>query len=130
MMPPRERSPMKRRGSRLSRRGFVVGAAGAGLLAGCGRLPWQPEPPAPRVPRIGGVFFVLPASAPEAEAFRQGLRELGYVDGQNIALEWRSAEGSPERAAALVAELLVLPVDLFVTAGGTIQEAKDATTTV
>jgi len=53
---------MERRGSRLSRRQFMVGAAGLGLLAGCGRLPWQAPPPA-KVPRIG-YLATLPLAAP------------------------------------------------------------------
>src|SRR5437764_55111 len=106
MMPPREGPPMERRGSRLSRRGFVVGAAGLGVLAGCGRLPWQAQGPA-RVPRIGAVFFYVSASAPEAEAFRQGLRDYGYVEGQNVVSEWQAL---PIAAQALGVRLLSLEV--------------------
>src|SRR6266545_3767782 len=71
-----------------------------------------------KIPRIG----FLSASSPEAlssriEAFRQGLRELGYVEGKNIVIEWRSAEGKLDRLAALAAELVRLNVDVIVTAG-------------
>ena len=52
----------------------------------------------------------------DLEAFRQGLRELGYVEGQNIAIEYRFAEGQPERLPALAAELVRLKVDVIVTA--------------
>src|SRR4051794_19565833 len=99
MMPPREGPPMERRGSRLSRRQFMVGAAGLGLVAGCGRLPWPAWQPA--IPRIGYLGdHPIPAFN---EAFRQGLREHGYVDGQNLTIEWRFAEGSPEALAGLAA---------------------------
>ena len=49
------------------------------------------------------------------EAFRQGLRELGYVQGKNIVIEWRSAEGKPDRLPSLAAELVRLKVDVIVT---------------
>src|SRR5688500_18679045 len=95
MMPPREGPPMDRRGSRLSRRRFVLstGTAGLGLLAGCGRLPGQAETPA-KVPRIG-VLSLITADPSDVDnaAFRQGLRDLGYSEGQNLTLEWRSSGG-------------------------------------
>ncbi len=50
------------------------------------------------------------------EAFRQGLRELGYVEGKNIVIEWRSAEEKLDRLPALAAELVRLKVDVIVTA--------------
>src|SRR5262245_21006651 len=50
------------------------------------------------------------------EAFRQGLRELGYVEGQNLAIEWRFAEGDVDRLPRLAAELVRLKVDVIVTA--------------
>src|SRR5438874_10295477 len=101
---------MEHRWSRLSRRQFVGSAAGVGLLVGCGRLPWQAQPA--KVPRVG---FLSPRSLsapPDRLApFQQGLRELGYVDGQNIEIEVRSAEGEYERLPALAADLVGLPVD-------------------
>src|SRR6185369_7277110 len=79
MMPPREGSPMERRGSRLSRRQFVAGAAGLGLLAGCGRLPWPGQPAPRKVPTIGwldqlsgeSTDSLEPAPDENLEAFRQ-----------------------------------------------------------
>ena len=53
--------------------------------------------------------------ADRIEAFRQGLRELGYVEGKNIVIEWRYGEGKPERVTELAAELVRLKVDLIVT---------------
>ena len=65
------------------------------------------------------------------EAFRQGLRELGYVEGKNIVIEWRSAEGKLDRLPALAAELVRLKVDIIVTAGATAtRAAKEATVTI
>src|SRR5215207_9342740 len=51
------------------------------------------------------------------EAFREGLRELGYVEGQNIAIEWRFAEGQPERLSGFAAELVELQPDVLVVTG-------------
>src|SRR5437764_11135626 len=64
--------------------------------------------------------------------FRQGLRESSYIEGQNVRIEHRSAEGKPERLPALVAELVALKVDVIVAAGGTLSAlaAKQATTTI
>jgi putative ABC transport system substrate-binding protein len=95
---------------RLSRREFVVGAgaSSAALLTGCGRLPWQVEAPA-RVPRIG----FLGASEPTAE-FREGLREFGYLEGQNLSIEYRNTGQAVDSVPELAAELVGLPVDLIV----------------
>ena len=84
-----------------------------------------------KVHRIGILSPAAEASTPLFEAFRQGLRELGYVEGQNIILEYRFAAGQPERFAALAAELVRLPVDLLVTdSTPATQAAKDATSTI
>ena len=65
------------------------------------------------------------------EAFRQGLRELGYIEGKNIIIEWRSAEGKPERRGELAAEFVRLKVDLIVSAGPTVTRAlREATATI
>ena len=83
------------------------------------------ENPADRIPRC---FAPLPFIAARIEAFRQGLRELGYVEGKNIVIEWRSAEGKPDRLPALAAELVRLKVDVIVTAGpAATRAAKEAT---
>jgi putative tryptophan/tyrosine transport system substrate-binding protein len=61
----------------------------------------------------------------------QGLRELAYVEGKNIIIEWRSAEGKLDRLPALAAELVRLKVDVIVTAGGRgTRTAKEATKTI
>jgi ABC-type uncharacterized transport system substrate-binding protein len=85
-----------------------------------------------KVPRIG-YLTVPPLSANMArvEAFRQGLRELGYVEGKNVVIEWRSADGKVERQGELAAELVRLKVDLIVTSGPTMtRSAKDASATI
>jgi putative tryptophan/tyrosine transport system substrate-binding protein len=65
------------------------------------------------------------------EAFRQGLRELGYVEGKNIVIEWRSGEGKLESEGELVAEAVRLKVDVIVTSGPTMTRvAKQATATI
>jgi len=85
-----------------------------------------------KVPRIGLLSTVSSSSiAARMEAFRQGLRELGYVEGKNIFIEHRSAEGKADRARELVAELMRLKVDVIVTTGPTsTRTAKEATVTI
>jgi putative ABC transport system substrate-binding protein len=85
-----------------------------------------------KIPRIASLIGAPPsANAARYEAFRQGLRELGYVEGKNIVLELRSAEGKFDRLPALAAELVRLKVDVIVTAGPLpTRAAKEATTTI
>jgi len=64
------------------------------------------------------------------ETFQQGLRDLGYVEGKNIVLEYRFMAGQPERLPALAAELVRLPVDVLVTPGSGAPAAKQATATI
>src|SRR5262249_61634869 len=65
------------------------------------------------------------------EAMQQALRERGYVDGKNIIIEWRSADGKSDRLSALVAELVLVKVDVIVTTGPTgTRVAKAATATI
>jgi ABC-type uncharacterized transport system substrate-binding protein len=86
---------------------------------------------ASKVPRIGYLAANLAASPHLTEAFLQGLRDLGYVEGRNVALEYRSAEGKLERLPALAAELVALAVDVILV-GGTPHAlaAKQATKTI
>src|SRR6266576_3643317 len=70
-----------------------------------------------KVSRIGYLINALSANSDRIDAFRQGLRELGYVEGKNIVIEWRSAEGKLDRLPALAAELVRLKVDIIVTSG-------------
>ncbi len=85
-----------------------------------------------KVPRIG---FQLDSSASaiasRIEGFRQGLRELGYIEGKNINIEWRSSEGKPERRSEIAADWARLRVDVIVSAGPTVTRAlREATTTI
>ncbi len=84
-----------------------------------------------KLPRVGVLSPFVSASDSFPELFRQGLRELGYVEGQNIALEYRSAEGIADRLPGLAAELTRLGVDVIVTTTPSgAQAAKQATTTI
>ena len=85
-----------------------------------------------KVPRIGYLTGASPSSmSARTEAFRQGLRELGYVEGKNIVIEYRYAEEKLDRLPALAAELVRLKVDVIVSGGpGATRPAKEATNTI
>ena len=86
-----------------------------------------------KVPRIGYLSSVDPASeSTRAEPIRLALRELGYIEGQNIAIEYRYAEGKLDRLPELAAELVRLKVDIIVVAAGIgwIRSVKNATKTI
>ena len=86
-----------------------------------------------KVPRIGYLSPNDPASeSARSEAIRLALRELGYIEGQNIAIEYRYAEGKRDRDPELAAELVRLKVDIIVVAGGDreVRAAKNATKTI
>jgi ABC-type uncharacterized transport system substrate-binding protein len=84
-----------------------------------------------KMPRIGLLYASASANAHRVEAFRQGLRDLGYVEGKNIFIEYRYADGKRDRFSAYAAELVRLKVDVIVTggAGGT-RPVKQATSTI
>src|SRR5882672_9993774 len=114
----------------MERRSFL-GALASGLLA----VPLAVEAQqAGKVPRVG---YLSPGSSSDPvrlrrfEAFRQGLRELGYVEGRNIALEPRWAEGKYDRYPALAADLVRLKVHVIVAvAGAAAEAAQQATRTI
>src|SRR4029450_8301283 len=112
----------------MDRRSFI-GAITGGLLAAPRAAETQP---ATRTCRVGGLWFKFPSvSAPFFEAFRDGLRELGYVEGQNIVFEQRWAERNPHRYPELAAELVRLKVDVIV--AGNLESARvarDASSTI
>jgi putative tryptophan/tyrosine transport system substrate-binding protein len=83
-------------------------------------------------PRIGFLLAVSPSTiSARIEAFRQGLRALGYVEGKNIVIEWRSSEGKADRLSALAAELVRLNIDVIVSGGPPpTRAAKQATATI
>jgi putative tryptophan/tyrosine transport system substrate-binding protein len=88
---------------------------------------------AAQIDRIGYLALDLAAAPSEQrEAFRQGLRDLGYVEGRNVVIEYRDAKGKSERLPALAAELAALNVDVIVTGAGTLTAlaAKQATRTL
>ncbi|TMA85535.1 MAG: ABC transporter substrate-binding protein [Deltaproteobacteria bacterium] len=101
----------------------------ATLFALC--LPAEAQQPT-KIPRVGYLAAnSLSDISARIEAFRQGLRELGYVEGKNIVLEWRSSEGKFDRLPALAAELVRLKVDMIVTPGApATRAAKAATITI
>jgi putative tryptophan/tyrosine transport system substrate-binding protein len=131
---------MERRRSRLNRRAFVGGAGtvGAALLIGCGRLPFQAQPPSPTIYRIGFLSSaatestIPPAAgtAPAFDAFWQGLHDDGYIEGQNLIVEWRVSDQGAERLREFATELSRLPVDVLVTGLGGSLPAKQATDTI
>jgi ABC-type uncharacterized transport system substrate-binding protein len=113
-----------------SNNGIIVALAlGAMLFALCRPAEAQQ---AEKIPRIGYLSGSPHSSIAERiEAFRQGLRELGYIEGKNIVIEWRSAEGKRDRLPMLATELAHLKVDVIVTAGPLVTSAvKQATSTI
>jgi putative ABC transport system substrate-binding protein len=99
------------------------------LLALCYPAAAQQPKKVPRVAYLTGAYFT--AIADRTEAFRQGLRDLGYIEGKNIIIEWRSAETKLDRLPALAAELVSLKVDIIVTAGSAVtRPAKQATSAI
>ena len=88
----------------------------------------QPRPGT--VPRIGVLTFTEMTPTLQ-DAFRQGLRDHGYVEGQNVLVEWRAAGGQPDRARAMAGELVQLKVDVIVAnLTPAVQAAKDATSAI
>jgi putative tryptophan/tyrosine transport system substrate-binding protein len=95
-------------------------------------LPAEAQQPK-KVPQIGYLSTSDPASeSTRSEPIRRALRELGYTEGQNIAIEYRYAEGKVDRVSELAAELVRLKVDIIVVSGGptSIRAAKNATKTI
>ena len=104
-------------------------ALSATLFALC--LPAVAQQPT-KIPQIGYLGGASLSAIPKRiEAFREGLRELGYVEGKNIVIEWRWAEGKPDRLPDLAAELVRLKVDLIISAGPVVTPSlKGATKTI
>jgi len=99
------------------------------LLALCPSAEAQQPEKVPRIGYLGGVS--LSANTARHEAFRQGLRELHYLEGKNIVIDWRSADGKLERLPALAAEMVRLKLDVIVTSGASATRAvKEATNTI
>jgi ABC-type uncharacterized transport system substrate-binding protein len=88
--------------------GVVIGIV---LLLVCS---WSEAEQSGKIPRIG-ILFIGSRNQPNLEPFKQGLREHGYIEGKNIVIEYRYADGQFDRVPALVDELLRLKVDIIVT---------------
>jgi putative ABC transport system substrate-binding protein len=101
------------------------------LLGGAATWPLAVRAQQAAMPVIG---FLNPASTEALtdplRAFRQGLRDTGYVEGENVAISYAVADNQPERLSALAAELVRRPVDVIVATGGSASVAKAATTTI
>src|SRR5581483_6273541 len=115
----------------ITRRQFMVGASvlGGTLLAGCS-LPFSQQSQPARMYRLGWLASSEPGSA-NGQAFLQMMGELGYAEGQNLAIEWRLTEGRTESLPQFAAELARLPLDVIITATPPVTAvAKDATSTI
>jgi putative tryptophan/tyrosine transport system substrate-binding protein len=110
----------------LSRRDFLAGTVAA---LSAPRIAAAQQ--AGGAPRIGLLFYGSPGSAPELEAFRKGLTDVGYIEAQNIAVEYRFADGRPERLLELATQLVALKPSVIVAPGTPAAvAAKQATGTI
>src|SRR4051812_30675316 len=110
----------------MRRREFIAGALAASARAPPGRA----QQPAARRPRVGVLVYNTPRD-PFSQALLQGFRQLGYVDGQNITIEFRAAEGHSERLAELAGELVQSKPDVIFALGGDVAPyATKATQTI
>ena len=117
----------RRRGDRMKRRKFIAGfgAMAAWPVAAMAQRSGKPAP------RVGVLLYGTPETDPNYGSFRRGLRELGYVEGQNIVLEPRSAESKPERLPVLARELVAAKPDLIYVLGGDVAPfVRSATSTI
>ena len=116
--------------SRHTRRREFISLASAAVAIMIPPLPLNAQPSG-KIWRIGVLETISMAlNAPNFDAFRQSLRDLGYIEGKNLIIEYRSAEGRGERFVELTADLLRVNVDVIVTRGTpAVLAAKSATTT-
>jgi len=123
-----ETRSLKQHSALIAQRSVVCVALCALLFALCS----VGEAQSAKIPHIGFLLDV-PAStlAARIEAFQQGLRELGYVEGKNIVIEWREANGNFDRARELADELVHLKVDVLVSPGPSVTRVlREATSTI
>jgi putative tryptophan/tyrosine transport system substrate-binding protein len=112
---------------RIARRQFIF-AVGAAAVAWSFSLRAQQGK---RIPRIGVLLFGTPDTDPNLPAFLRGLRDLGYIEAQNIIIEYRYADGKPDRLRGLAGELVAIKPDLIFALGGDVApSARVATTTI
>jgi putative tryptophan/tyrosine transport system substrate-binding protein len=111
----------------IRRREFITllgGAAAAWPFAARAQQP-------PKMPRLGVLLYSTPQADPQMEAVRTGLRELGYIEGRNLAVSYRYAEGEPERLPGLAVDLVREKPDLLLAIGGDVApHAVAATSTL
>ena len=118
----------------LTRRQFLQYAARSGLSAtaialldGCGIFP---APTPVKIPRVGFLFSGSAGPSPNLNAFQQGMRELGYVEGKNVIIDYRYSEGKDDQLPILAAELVRLNPDVIVANSAGVSDAKRATDTI
>ena len=104
----------------MTRRGVIAGLAAVLLVPGGSSAQQSPG----KIPRIGILGLGESERTPMFDAFRKGLRDLGYIEGRNIILEFRLARGDYTRFPQLTAELITLPVDVIVPDGGVLFVTK------
>ena len=117
---------------RISRRAFISSVAAAAAGAAIAAVSHGARAQQPATPRRIGVLLVGPSpESKEAQAFRQGLRDAGYVEGRDVVIEWRSAGGDYDKVAGLAADLVQSKVDvIIVDSTVAAQAAKRATSTL
>jgi putative ABC transport system substrate-binding protein len=112
----------------VDRRAFIGWVTGGVITAPCAAEAQQPA----TIPRIGFLAANLTAIPNSVKAFHQGLRDIGYVEGRNVVIEYRDAEGKLESLPTFAAQLAAIKVDVLVTFGGTLGAlaARQATQTI
>src|SRR5437899_1337744 len=112
-------------GTGMKRREFITLIGGAAVA-------WPPTARAQQVPRVPVIGYLHPGipdlGSPALDAFREGLRDVGYVEGENIKMEVRWAHGKPDMLVQLAKELVQIPVDILIVAGRPSIEAAIAAT--
>src|SRR5437868_1328844 len=115
-------------GRPMRRRDFITGIAGS---AAAWPLAARAQHPPSKLPMIGLLSPATPAAhGPWFAALVQRLRDLGWIDGRTVAIEYRWAEGHPERYDGIAAEFVQLKVDVIVTTGPAAQQARRATSVI
>src|SRR5262245_41784002 len=123
-MTPNRRGHMA---SHIGRRKFLATLGGAAAAWPLAARAQQGK----RIPRIGVLLFGTPNTDPNLGAFLRGLRDLGYIEAQNIVIEYRYAEGKPDRLRGLAGELVAIKPDLIFALGGDVApSARVATNTI